>query len=374
MTAAPGHSVIPPSSSARRVQCTQSTTWEAMYPEDADGPEAAEGTAAHWALSEQLEGRLVDEGQIAPNGVVLTAEMVQAADQTYDYVCRVLKPFGLRPQDGHIEQRVMIPRVHAQSWGTPDYWILLPSSVLFVLDFKFGHRYVEVFENMQLVEYIAGICQDVPFAGEPLTILAVIAQPRSYHRDGPVREWRTTLLDLRALINVANNAAHEALGPTPRTRVGPECRDCRARQACPTLQAASMQAVDESKRSTPLVLPPTAASLELRMIDQAIERLKARRSGLSEQITAQIKSGQFVPGWALEPSTGREQWTRPPSEVIALGQMLGVNVAKAPEALTPNQARDAGMDPGVVAEMSKRGKGAATLVLDDGSFARRIFG
>jgi hypothetical protein len=363
------HSIVAPSSSARRVQCPASTTLEALYPEDEDSPEAAEGVAAHWAVAEQLSGRLIDVGQIAPNGVVLDLEMVQSADAVCDYVTKLLAPHGLKPSDGHVEERVNIPRVHPQSWGTPDYWIKLPTGAWFLLDFKYGHRFVPEFENMQLVEYLAGIVDDLP----QVPVIAVVAQPRSYSSKGAIREWRTDTVALRPYINRASNAAYEALGPNPRARVGPECRDCRARHACTALQAAAYDAMDEAKTVTPLVLPPAGLSLELRLALRAHALLEARISGLEEQARAEIKRGVLVPGWRVVHSMGRERWKVPAEEVIAVGQMMGLNVAKPVEAVTPNQAREKGLDPSVVAALSTRPAGGATLVEDDGSETRRIF-
>jgi hypothetical protein len=371
------HSVVAPSSAARRFQCSASTTLERDHglPES-DDPAAPEGVAAHWGVAEQLSGRLVDEGEIAPNGVVLTDEMAQAADQVLDYVTKLLAPFGLRPEQGHIEERVKISRVHDQSFGTPDYWIWLPGWILFILDFKFGHRRVEAFENRQLVEYLAGVSEgrprDVPDIA--VNVIAVIAQPRAHHRDGPIREWRTTLADMRGLINQQSNAAHEALGPNPRARVGEECRDCRARHVCPALQGAAYAAMDEAQRATPMPLPAAAASLELRLVRRALERLEARQSGLEEQISGELKRGTRVPGWRVEHGAGRERWKRPAAEVIAVGSMMGLNLAKVPEPVTPKQAREKGLDPAIVAEFSERPAGSASLVEDAGDAARRVFG
>lgn len=350
---------------------------EMMFPETGDSTEAAEGEAAHWALAEQLHGRLVDVGQIAPNGVALTGEMCDAADRVSDYLTRLLQHAGLRPSDGHIEARVQIPRVHAMSWGTPDYWVWLPTAprTLVVLDFKFGHRYVDEFENLQLVEYIAGITDgvsDVLDGG--IEILAVIAQPRSYSSRGAIREWRTTLQDLRALINICSSAAHEALGPGPRTRVGPECRDCRARHACPALQQAGYAAMDEAKHVTPLVMDTAAMALELKLAKRAAALLQARIGGLEEQALATLKAGGSVPGWKVEHASGREVWAKPPGEVIAVAKMLGVDVQKRIDAITPKQALEAGLHPEVVKSMARRTTGGASLVEDDGSNARRIFG
>ena len=367
------HSILPPSSSARRVQCPASTGMEAAYPQTEDSVEAAEGTAAHWGVAEQLSGRLVDIGVIAPNGIPLTLDMCQAADLTFDYVSRVLAPHGLKPSDGHVEQRVAIPRVHPQSWGTPDYWIRLPDGTIFLLDFKYGHRYVPVFENWQLVEYLAG-ASTAAGEGANWKTLAAVVQPRSFSRDGPIREWRSSMLDLAPLIQRAAAAALAALGPEPVARVGPECRDCRGRHACPALQRAAQDAMDESTHVVPLVLPPAALSLELRLARRAADMLKARITGLEEQTTAALKRGESVPGWGITHAAGREKWTATDAEVIALGTALGVNVAKPAEAMTPSQARMAGFDPGVVAAMSTRPGGAASLVEVDVGELRRVFG
>lgn len=348
-----------------------------MFPEQGDNVEAAEGEAAHWALAEQLHGRLVDVGQIAPNGVVLTDEMCDAADRVSDYVTRVLAPHGLTPSDGHIEQRVAIPRVHAMSWGTPDYWAWLPTApaTLFVLDFKFGHRFVDEWENLQLVEYIAGICEgrhDMADGG--VNILATIAQPRSYSPKGAIREWKTTLRDLRGLINIQASVAAEALGPNPRTRVGSECRDCRARHACPALQNEAYAAMDEARHVTPVVLDPASAGLELKLAKRAQALLKARVDGLEEQVMAGLKAGKPTPGWKVEHAGGRKVWASPAGAVIAAGAMLGLDIAKPREPITPLQAVEKGLHPDVVKALSRQQQGGATLVEDDGSLARRIFG
>lgn len=366
------HSVLAPSSAARRIQCPQSTTLEPLFPDLEDSSEAADGTAAHWAMAEQLMGRLVDVGVIAPNGVPLTEEMCKAADRVYDYVVKTLAPYGLKPSDGHIEQPVMIRRVHEQAWGTPDYWIRLSPALVLVLDFKFGHRIVEAFQNAQLVDYLAGIF-DVAGVTEHCQVIAAIAQPRAHHKDGPIREWRTTMLELRALINISSNAAHEALGPNPRARVGSECRDCRARHACPKLQQAAYAALDEAHRVVPLELPPQAAALELLFVRKAIEQLTARQTGLEAQIEAQLKAGKTVPGWRMEHGAGRLHWSRPAAEVIAMGKALSLELAKPPEAITPLQAQEAGLDPNIVGAMSRRIPGGTKLVEDDGSLGVRLF-
>jgi hypothetical protein len=205
-------------------------------------------------------------------------------------------------------------------------------------------------------------------------IVMTIVQPRSYHRDGPIRRWTTSLVDLRGLINKASTAAHEALGENPRARVGPECRDCSGRHACAELQRQGFAAMDEAVRMDPQPLSVEAASLELRMVRQALSRLGARSSGLTAFLEAQLKAGHRVPGWALQPKRGREQWTVEAKQLVVFETLFDVKLFKEPELITPRQARQAGVPEQVVAQLSDRPPAGMELVEDDGSLARRIFG
>lgn len=372
-----GHSIVAPSSAARRNQCPQSVIWEASIPEE-DSEDAREGEAAHWAGAEQLHGRLVDVGHVAPNGIVLTAEMVEAADLYSDDVTRVLAKYGLKPRDGHIEARLRIPGIHERSFGTPDFYVLInqgPGRPLRLLlwDFKYGHRYVEVIENDQLVDYATGACADHHDTHPGVEITFTVVQPRSYARGGPVRRWETTLVDLRPLINRSANSAAEALGPSPRTRTGPECRDCRARSVCPQLQAESLACFDEAGRTLPLQMSADAMALELTLAERAIERLQARTSGLSAALERTIRAGQPARGYRLAPTQGREQWTVPAAQVIETARALSINVSRPAEPMTPNQARKAGMPAELVAAWSTRVSGVQLERHDPASLIR-IFG
>ena len=368
------HSPIAPSSGARRNQCPQSSTLEALFPQE-DTPESAEGVAAHWAAAEQLNGRLVDTGQIAPNGVVLTDEMMQGADMMLDEVTKTLAPFGIEPRQCTIEQRVKIPRVHAVQFGSPDCYIVLPGKPfkLFLWDYKFGHRVVPAVDNAQMVEYVAGIVGHIPDLDPGVDVTVTIVQPRSYSREGPIRRWRTTLADMRGLINIASNSAHEALGPNPRARVGPECRDCKARLACPALQAEGFAAMDEAKRVTPLVLTPAQAGLELRLLKRSADLMKARITGLEQQLLAAAKAGKPTPGWWARPGESRERWTVPAEQIAVTGDLMRLDLRKPMEVVTPRQAREKGLDPEIIKALAARTAGGVELVEDDGSEARRVF-
>lgn len=364
------HAPIAPSSMARTVQCPGSVVMQQRYPE-AEGPEAAEGTAAHWAFSEIARGALVALGQIAPNGVRLDEEMIESAELMANTVADWP---GLA-----VEKTVAVPSLspslHAGAcWGTPDAlaWAV-PRARLRVGDLKHGHGFVDAYENWQLMTYAWGAMDEAKINGaEELALIVelTIVQPRSYHRDGPVRTWTTTAADIRAHRNIAAAAAAEALGPNPRTIAGPECKHCTARHACETLQRAALDVIDQEGRAVSLDLPTPAAAHELRRLDYAIALAEARRTGLEAQLLAAARGGQAVPHFHVEHGEGREAWSVSPAEVFALGDLMGVDL-RAEKPITPAQARKRGVD---VPGFSARNTGEAKLVADSPHQAAKIFG
>ena len=105
----------------------------------------------------------------------------------------------------------------------------------------------------------------------------------------------------------------------------------------------------------------------------AIERLKARESGLREEALNKIRTGTPVPGFMTEAGKGRETWKVPVEQVEALGELMGVAVTKK-AAVTPKQAIKAGLTKELVEQFSHTPSGELKLVEDDGSFLRRTFG
>lgn len=370
------HAILAPSAAARWVACAGSVALAALFPETESGEEAREGEAAHWAAFEILHASPVAVGQVAPNGYVLTEEMIEGAQEYADAIDKELAERQLTRAVLVVERRVNIFHIHAQNWGTPDCWFYDPvRKTLVMFDFKFGHRMIEVFECWQLVDYVAGVAVELGLDDLTNAVKMVIVQPRSFHRDGPVREWLTRLSDLRAQINILTMAAERALEPGAKCTPNPECEYCPARHACEAVQHSAYRAVALSKGSTPLVLSPAAVGLELRTLEAAEQALAARISGLKAQAVALFKGGAQVPGWAMVPTSGREAWRedKPLAELLQLGTLFGIDLAK-PAAITPTQARKKGMPEEVIAQYAGKPSRGLALERDDGSTARRVFG
>jgi hypothetical protein len=342
-----------------------------------DAQSAAEGNAAHYVAAELLHGRRPVIGSAAPNGIVIDDEMFEAAEM---FVTDVRDTVGNAIHLIHIEETVRAPGIHPNNWGTPDVWystVTGRGGVLYIWDFKYGHRFVDAFENWQLLDYLACILSRDEFSGvdrRNIKFILRVVQPRNFHPSGPIREWEPTAVEIAVAFGDLEKAAVEAMGPTPTTRTGTECRDCRARHACPALHEAADGVADMARGASPLELPPAAVGIELRVLHRAQALIDARVTGLEAQALNAIRSGQDVPFYTVGQSQSRERWTVPPEQVIALGDSMGVKLAKDPQPITPNQARAAGMDADIVKGFAERPSGALKLVPADTTQARKVFG
>lgn len=371
-----GHSVLPPSGASAWGACPGWVAMHRQFPDMDGDPEASrEGTAAHAVCASMLQGAPITEGAIEPGtGVVVDEDMIEAASMYAADVLQTCAQFGGVPV---VETPVHIPRVHPECWGTPDAWAFDPVQlVLYVWDFKFGHLFVEVFENAQLGPcYASGILDALGFDGhseQGVRVVCRIVQPRSFHRDGPIREWRFKAADLRPLVNKLRDAALDALGENPTCRVGPQCHYCPGRHACQALQRAALDACDVATTAQPFQLSPSAVGGELRAMRRALALLEARVAGLETEALRLLATGKPVPFWQAVQSKGRERWTVPADQVIALGHAFGVDLAKPLQAITPKQAK-ALVDESVISAYSETPRGAIKLVPLNDSHAKKVF-
>jgi len=370
------HAFLAPSSAHRWVVCAASPMMEARYPEKEPSPESMEGAAAHWAAEMLLRGTPATLGQAAPNGVLITQAMLEGAELVRDDVRAVTK-------DVLMEYRVRAKRVHpTDNWGTPDYhaatMMVNGNLCLHIWDYKFGCRTVEAFENWQLINYAAGVLDEMGIEGlqeQTFVVDLRVIQPRAYRAEGPVRSWRVLASDLRGYVNRLALQARLATSPEPPFDASnPDaCRDCKGRHACQALQRAGYAAADQGKHCLPLELPADALGLELHTLTRERALLDARISGLEEDAQARIKRGERVPFFRLEQSSGKLAWIVPPTEVIAMGQMFGQDLSKPADAITPTQAGKKGVPEAVISLYARRPLGALQLVHDDGTKARLTF-
>lgn len=326
-----------------------------------------EGTAIHWVAEQIMLHQYVPQvGSFAPNDVEITDELQDAALFYVDVLTR-------DGYDWHIEEQLHAPSIHPECGGTPDAFSFRSASAPEILlrDLKGGFRNVEVFPNWQLIGYLAAILDAYPglqFETDAIVDFAII-QPRSYHVDGPVRGHRMLLRDTLPYIYQLSDAAHRTLdGPAV---AGPQCDDCAARASCSVAHAAGMRALEIAGEPDVHDLPVAAVDYELLRIDEALRILEARRTGLTAQAQVMLRKGVMLPHFHMEAGNGRLKW-EDDAQALAMGQLLGVDIAKPAKPITPTQALKF-MPRELIEGMSKRSRGEMKLTRIDGNEAVKAF-
>jgi len=381
------HSVIPPSSAAIWGAPNGCTGWPAMdaqYPEE-ESEATREGEASHWLgetliqmgvamhITPSIRDGLI--GETAPNGVIVSDEMFEAA---WEYANDVVREVKAHPGSRWgVEQRVQAPRIHAESFGTTDAYLYdAADHRLIVWDYKYGFKIVEAFENWQGINYVAGLFELLSIDGladRRLRVDIRIVQPRAFHKDGAIRSWKVLGSDLRGYINTLNNNAHRALGPEAATQSGGHCIYCNARHACSAALDAGLGMFEAVNKPIPAELSAEQLGTQLSIVKRAHKQLEYLEAGYEEQLKSLIRGGTNVPGWSVEQGVGKRQWSKPTEEIIKLGDLMGVDLKEPVKPISPAQAEKKGVDAAVVAAYVVRRQTGLKVVPDNNNKAREVF-
>lgn len=386
------HALVAPSGLPLVKHCAASLLLQFMAPPLPDSDEEAEGTAAHHHAVQWAMGRQMPVGTKFQNGGrEWTVDLdMENGSKLFAYHC--VKGFR-----GRYEDPVGMPTIHAQCYGTPDYWAAHDETgalkedesgtrritEIYVKDYKYGHRYVDAFENWQLLAYAVGVVERLNlWSQHDIEIVLVIVQPRAYHQDGPVKEWRITLDQLTEVwLPRMHHRVAQALGTgAPATgapaTVGTHCLDCKARHLCRTLQHSAMHIVDFAGVAEAIDMPTEAIAVEARIMHDALKVLEARYEGLKAQIDVLMRSGKQVPFWVLADGRSKLDWNADVTveHIQKLGDAIGLTLVNPPKPFTPTQAKDAGVHEAVVAKFATRGPAGKTLKPDTTTAARKLFG
>lgn len=336
---------------ARLLQCPGSAVLcEGIEPRISESAE--QGAAAHWAAQELFDRREIDVGLVADNGVVLDAEMCDAATLFIESL-----PFG---GVNGFRRRVSIPPIHPECYGYADYFSY-GDGVLHVAGFHYGHGFVDEYNNPELLALAIGLRAELSLPADTRYVITVV-QPR-YYGAPPVRSHNVSdgALDTWT---VAMKTVCDS--PMETVRTGSACLHCPARATCATLKRASSFVADIAGVTAEMSMPLNDAERELAMLEGAQTLVKARISGLEAQIAESLKPGETGAIYSLRASAGRLDWSAPPAEVIDL---LGDEVAKR-AVITPTQALKAGVDKDLVGMLSARKAGEPKLTKID---TKRVF-
>lgn len=381
------HAEVPPSFLGTVVECHGALALARANPQ-AETPETKEGEVAHKVAMFYAIVASDPAGRAVPpklndiiDGVRVDNEMIAGAKLYAD----ALEGFA-----GNPEQWVAIPRIADGEVdkttgeivypvaGTPDFWQYAKNTkTLRITDYKYGHLFVDVFENWQLIAYACGIIDMLVLQGVALEFEIIvefmIVQPRCYSADTPVRTWTTSAQNLRTYINIARAAVEDARSPNPSTKAGTHCLFCPARAICKTSHIASTAILEFAGKVEAVAMNGHEVGLRLNLINAAITMLKAVGTGLEEQALAMLRTGKQVPYFKVGSSQPRETWAKTPEEVGTLGMLMGKPLTKLDYAVTPKQAVKLGVPREVIDKYAFTPHGKQRLEIDDSVNPVKIF-
>lgn len=384
------HSILAPSKAFRLSKCAASPIMEAAIPDltEDENKAALEGTAAHYigelilnSYKRATDQPIVSFNQLPetdPDGEPLTRAMFDSVKVYTNEVLKVCNKYGAL-QDLRVEQPVEIKRVHDQCFGTPDAAVFIATdkdvnNQLHLWDYKHGYGIVEAEENEQLMSYACGLIDELGLDDLKLTLHLHIVQPNVYHVLGSVRTWTVEAHEIRAHINHLSSQAQIAMSGQGQTVSGSHCLHCSARRSCPAAHSAAMNAIDVVNAGTPLYLDDFSLGVELRHLQRAYESIKARITALESDAMSRIQEGKQVNGFAIGQGRGSVKWKKDVEpQVIAMAQILKVDIAKPQQALTPTQAESEGVDLSLFEDFIERKNGSAKLINEEDTLACRVF-
>jgi hypothetical protein len=294
------------------------------------------------------------------------------------YVLEVLRVVNNDLHNMHVEQPVKLDHIYPGMKGTPDDWYYNPNSkILFVWDLKFGHGFVDEYQNPQLMIYASGILRALGIDDTEVLVHMTVVQPRCFGHN-PIRTWSINASSLRPFIIQLEAAAHRAMGKEVQCVPGHHCRYC-VRHVCQALQETIYMMVDVINNNvTGLQLEGDALGDELKLLNYMTNMVKFRKTAIEEQIINEIKGGKSVKNWSIKTKYGREVWKNDidVNQVVMMGDLMGVDIRKPLALDTPTQAKakfkKAKKDVDIIKQYSHRPETGVTLVEDNIDNVKRL--
>lgn len=256
-----GHSPLGASGAERWMNCAGSVALIGTFrdiltameiPEEDDPDYRREGTAMHEASEYCLRDGL-DTWEIVGqtfNDTVIDAQMADAI-QVYLDSCRGDMD---KASTYYIEFPISSP-VHKDFYGVSDWVAVIaaknrvrmddlgkdPDEMIVVADLKGGEGIiVEPEENPQEMYYAFGVIDGIERSSaitlrDDLKVRLRIVQPRAFHHAGVIREWDTTVGEIKEWVHSVLVPAMANVEIDGNLDAGPWCRFCPAKLVCPLL-------------------------------------------------------------------------------------------------------------------------------------------
>lgn len=309
----PEHSNLGASSAERWMNCPGSIALiEGLeLPPSDEQDYRREGVAGHEAAADCL-ARDIDTWEIVGetyHNTVIDASMAEAIQMYLDRVRPSIDRGQYHGQQFFIEAKLAAPDIHEKMFGTVDFAALvteeqadgmkehIPTLVggfLDVTDLKMGQGITVEAEDNPQMKYYAFMLLHTHFKelAEDFPVRLTIAQPRAFHPVGPIREWWTTVGEIKAwvvreLLPAMENVSDEL-------QAGPWCRFCPAKIVCPLLTGLFRAAANCDPKSI-VDAGDKALGLTYNMIDGVKFYIKA----VEDETFRRLQLNREIPGTKL---------------------------------------------------------------------------
>lgn len=366
------HSPLGPSASGKWINCAAALATEAKFLElnpdyDDSNPAAEEGTEAHELADTILQSTdPISEDDYAD----VPAEMLRHTLRYVDYCLATGEddPKAIRAT----EQRLRMPRIHEDAYGTGDYSVYTPSDkTLHVIDYKYGQGvFVEVNGNTQMLMYGEGAREYLynEYGEVPERYVLHVYQPRMDN----IATWEITAEELEDFVAFANTrAAMTRSLPDKYTPGEKQCRWCIAKPICEAYKDYCLNIATSAFDDIGDTDPDQAPGLLKKgvLTDEQVGELLSKwdditRMGeaLKSYAHARALQGIKIPGFKLV--DGRSSYAPREAE---LEFILGDEIYKEPSILskTALKKKVGAKRFKLVENLYKESKGAPTLASSD---------
>lgn len=328
------HSILSFSGRERWRNCPASVTLSKGMP-DNPSPAAAEGTTAH-TVAEFYVRQHYDLPGAAPKGTEAPEQEVpQGVDlkgktpaewnddlrrhgKAYrDYIISLIPP-GVEAFVS-LEQRVAARSIDERLFGTADCLIWCPGArVLIVVDYKYGYMDVDVgtadTPNAQLAAYAVAALDSCTLQANGV-LLGVFQPRRNVGEPGrkvylSADHMAAETARMRTEVEAVDRAN---VNPEPFIVAGDHCRYCKAKSACPRMQAALQIAFDvNAGRRSILDMPEN----DLIALYSARSGVKSLWEDVEQRIETLAQRGHDA--LTIKTSPGRRMWRNPKAAALTL--------------------------------------------------------
>jgi hypothetical protein len=334
----------------RVVQCPASHNACAQYPARVT-ESMQEGKTAKWLLKRFFELGVEGHFDFDDEGFEITDEMVDGANLFVNTVY----PAG----------EFDLPIEWGNCSGHFDYAAISSDGYICLYDYHFGHKAKTIKSSLKFFVAAYAMLAETQYKLKGFKFTVV--QPRVYTAPQIVEE----LFDLEQVYlykSAIETALRVAESEFPFYATGSECLTCSHRANCERLQSVALNVMQAVDNAPPFECGVKEKAIELSLLIACEPLLKARVSGLEEELTELAKQGQQVPGFILKQGRGMKKWT---SSMDMIKRMFGQGVVKE-VLLTPNQAIEKGYTKELVEALYETVPGKVSLERSDDKIKRYL--